>query len=422
MKKIAIIGLGYIGLPLAASFSKHYTVIGYDKNLSRVKQLNNLDDKTNEYSKKQLLKLSENKLLITNNEKKLVECEIFIIAVPTPVNKNKKPDLSLLIQATKLVSKYILKNSIIIYESTVYPGTTENVCVPIIEKISKKKLNEDFYVGYSPERINPGDKKNTIENVVKLTSASNKFALNIIDKLYNKIVKVGTYKVDKIEEAEAAKVIENVQRDVNIALINELSKLFSKLNIDSNKVLKAASSKWNFLNFKPGLVGGHCVGVDPYYLTHVAKKNNFNPKIILSGRSINDSMPKYVSDKILKTLKINKFKTNNAKILIMGVTFKENCLDIRNSKVFDIYKNLKKNIKIIDVTDPYADSKEVFINYKIKIKKKIKKNYYDLILIAVKHNEFKKINIKEISKYLNNNGILIDLLNLFPSYDKYWKL
>ncbi|MBT89302.1 MAG: Vi polysaccharide biosynthesis protein VipA/TviB [Spirochaetales bacterium] len=422
MKKIAIIGLGYIGLPLAASFSKHYTVIGYDKNLSRVKQLNNLDDKTNEYSKKQLLKLSENKLLITNNEKKLVECEIFIIAVPTPVNKNKKPDLSLLIQATKLVSKYILKNSIIIYESTVYPGTTENVCVPIIEKISKKKLNEDFYVGYSPERINPGDKKNTIENVVKLTSASNKFALNIIDKLYNKIVKVGTYKVDKIEEAEAAKVIENVQRDVNIALINELSKLFSKLNIDSNKVLKAASSKWNFLNFKPGLVGGHCIGVDPYYLTHVAKKNNFNPKIILSGRSINDSMPKYVSDKILKTLKINKFKTNNAKILIMGVTFKENCLDIRNSKVFDIYKNLKKNIKIIDVTDPYADSKEVFINYKIKIKKKIKKNYYDLILIAVKHNEFKKINIKEISKYLNNNGILIDLLNLFPSYDKYWKL
>jgi UDP-N-acetyl-D-galactosamine dehydrogenase len=320
------------------------------------------------------------------------------------------------------VSKYILKNSIIIYESTVYPGTTENVCVPIIEKISKKKLNEDFYVGYSPERINLGDKKNTIENVVKLTSASNKFALNIIDKLYNKIVKVGTYKVDKIEEAEAAKVIENVQRDVNIALINELSKLFSKLNIDSNKVLKAASSKWNFLNFKPGLVGGHCIGVDPYYLTHVAKKNNFNPKIILSGRSINDSMPKYVSDKILKTLKINKFKTNNAKILIMGVTFKENCLDIRNSKVFDIYKNLKKNIKIIDVTDPYADSKEVFINYKIKIKKKIKKNYYDLILIAVKHNEFKKINIKEISKYLNNNGILIDLLNLFPSYDKYWKL
>jgi len=422
MKKIAIIGLGYIGLPLAASFSKYYTVIGYDKNLSRVKQLNNHDDKTNEYSKKQLLKLSENKLLITNNEKKLIGCEIFIIAVPTPVNKNKKPDLSLLIQATKLVSKYILKNSIIIYESTVYPGTTENVCVPIIEKISKKKMNEDFYVGYSPERINPGDKKNTIENVVKLTSASNKFALNTIDKLYNKIVKVGTYKVDKIEEAEAAKVIENVQRDVNIALINELSKLFSKLNIDSNKVLKAASSKWNFLNFKPGLVGGHCIGVDPYYLTHVAKKNNFNPKIILSGRSINDSMPKYVSDKILKTLKINKFKTNNAKILIMGVTFKENCLDIRNSKVFDIYKNLKKNIKIIDVTDPYADSKEVFINYKIKIKKKIKKNYYDLILIAVKHNEFKKINIKEISKYLNNNGILIDLLNLFPSYNKYWKL
>ncbi len=422
MKKISIVGLGYIGLPLAVSFSKYFKVVGFDKDKARINQLNNFYDSTNEYSKHILKKIKNKNLVFSSNAFDLNDSNYFIIAVPTPVNKKNNPDLSLLIKATKIVSKFISSNSFVIYESTVYPGVTENICIPIIEKISKKKINQDFFVGYSPERINPGDKIKNIQNVIKLTSGSNQYAADEVDKLYKKIVKVGTFKVNKIKEAEAAKVIENVQRDVNIALINEFSKLFSKLKINTNKVLEAASTKWNFLDFKPGLVGGHCIGVDPYYLTYIALKNKYNPKIILSGRSINNSMANFVSKKIITTLKENKKILNKSKLLILGCTFKENCPDVRNSKVFDIYRKLKSQLSVIDLHDPYADRVIVKKKYKINLTDKLKTNHYDMVVIAVKHDFYKNLKIYKISKLCNKQKILIDLLNLFPNYNLFWKL
>lgn len=395
--RICIIGLGYVGLPLALSFEKYFDVIGFDINNLRIKELKKKNDVTREVSKNDLLKAKT--IFFTSNEKDIKKIDIFIVTVPTPIYKNKSPDLSILKNACYLVGKKIIKNNIVIFESTVYPGATEEICIPIIERLSKLKFNKDFFCGYSPERINPGQTKHKLHNIVKVTSGSNNKTLNIVDNLYKKIIKVGTYKAQSIKIAEAAKIIENTQRDLNIALVNELSILFDKLNIDTNKVLQAASTKWNFVNFKPGLVGGHCIGVDPYYLTYKSKKVGYNPKVILAGRKVNDEMSLYVAKKAIKLLdKIKKQK--NKRVLIMGFAFKENCRDVRNTKVYDLYAHLVKKGLKVDVYDPIVDPKEVKKYYQINLSKKIFKKKYSLIIIAVGHNIFKKINNSFFSKAL----------------------
>jgi UDP-N-acetyl-D-galactosamine dehydrogenase len=395
--RICIIGLGYVGLPLALAFEKYFNVIGFDINNSRIKELKKKNDVTREVSKNDLLKAKS--IFFTSNEKDIKKIDIFIVTVPTPIYKNKSPDLSILKNACYLVGKKIIKNNIVIFESTVFPGATEEICMPIVERVSKLKFNVDFFCGYSPERINPGQTRYKLENIVKITSGSNNKTLNLVDNLYKKIIKVGTYKAQSIKIAEAAKVIENTQRDLNIALVNELSILFDKLNIDTNKVLQAASTKWNFANFKPGLVGGHCIGVDPYYLTYKSKKEGYNPKVILAGRKVNDEMSLYVANKAIKFLKKIK-KTKNKKVLIMGFAFKENCRDVRNTKVYDLYIHLVKKGLEVDIYDPVVDPKEVKKYYQINLSKKIFKKKYSLIIIAVGHNIFKKINNNFFSEAL----------------------
>jgi UDP-N-acetyl-D-glucosamine/UDP-N-acetyl-D-galactosamine dehydrogenase len=379
--KIAIIGIGYVGLPLLQSFAKKFSAIGFDINK---KKINFLKKKYNNYN-------------FTYNLDDLNASNFFIICVPTPLKKNNLPDLSILIKATEIVAKRISKNSYIVFESTVYPGVTEDICIPILERISNLKLNKDFFVGYSPERINPGDKINTLEKIKKIVSASNPKSLKYINQIYSSIIKSGTYMAPNIKIAEAAKVIENSQRDINIAFINELSIIFSNLDIDTYEVLKAAKTKWNFLNFKPGLVGGHCIGVDPYYLSYIAKKSGINPKIILSGREINEKMSKHYYNKITK--KLFKPKAKN-KILILGITFKENIDDFRNSKVVDLYNYFLKNNYNINISDPFVDKKEVKKMYNINLSKYSKKLIYNynVIIIAVSHNIFKKINLQEINR------------------------
>ena len=402
--RICIIGLGYVGLPLALAFEKYFNVIGFDTNNLRINELKKKNDATGEVSKNDLLKAKS--IIFTSDQKDIKKIDIFIVTVPTPIYKNKSPDLSLLKNACYFVGKKIIKNNIVIFESTVFPGATEEICVPIIERISKLKFNKDFFCGYSPERINPGQTRHKLHNIVKVTSGSNSNTLNVVDNLYKKIVKVGTYRAESVKIAEAAKVIENTQRDLNIALVNELSILFDKLNIDTNKVLKAASTKWNFINFKPGLVGGHCIGVDPYYLTYKSKKEGYNPKVILAGRKVNDEMPLYVANKAINVMNKQK-KTKNKKILIMGFAFKENCRDVRNTKVYDLYCHLVKKGMKVDVYDPVVDPEEVKKYYKINLLNKIFRKKYDLIIIAVGHNIFKKINKNFFSK-----AILFDLKSI----------
>ena len=336
---IAIIGLGYIGLPLAIEFSKFHKVIGFDINKKRINELKKGVDKTNEIIiKKEIFK----KINFTDNVQLLKNSNVFIITVPTPVKKNKTPDLSYLKNASQIVGRFLKKSSIVIYESTVFPGCTEEFCNPILEKTSGLKLNKDFFLGYSPERINPGVNIHKLPNIVKIVSGSNKYALNLIKKLYSKIIKAGIHVTDKIKTAEAAKVIENIQRDINIALINECSVIFKKLNLDTSKILKAAETKWNFIPFKPGLVGGHCIGVDPYYLTYKAKETNYDPKVILAGRKVNDNMSNYIAKNVHKTLNVGVKRYQKKRVLILGLSFKENCVDTRNSKVFDIINYLQK--------------------------------------------------------------------------------
>jgi len=339
-KKIAIIGLGYVGVPLAVEFGKKYQTIGYDTNLDRINELSNGLDSTGEVTKRNIQ--SSIKLSLTSDLEGIAKCNYFIISVPTPINKNNKPDLSILLNATSSVGSVLKKGDIVIYESTVYPGCTEEDCVPVLEKKSGLKYNEDFFCGYSPERINPGDKKRTLTKIVKITSGSNPSVAIKVDNLYKSIVTAGTYKTDSIKIAEAAKVIENCQRDINIAFVNELSIIFDKMNIDTKDVLDAASSKWNFLPFMPGLVGGHCIGVDPYYLIHKAKQMGYHSSIMNAGRKLNDSLSKYISDNIIKYYLDNKIDLSKVNVLILGITFKENCPDTRNSKVVDVYNNLKK--------------------------------------------------------------------------------
>lgn len=409
--KLAIVGLGYVGLPLAVQFGKKLkNVKGFDLNKKRVDELLKFNDSTNELNSSEIRKSKNLKFSFKIDEIK--NCNCFIVAVPTPVNKNNKPDFKLLINASKLIGKVLKKNDIVIYESTVYPGATEEVCVPNLETSSGLKFNKDFFVGYSPERINPGDKKHTIENIIKIVAGSKPKITNFLEKLYSKVVKAGIHKVSSIKAAEAAKVIENTQRDLNIALINELTIIFEKLKLDTEEVLKAAETKWNFNSFRPGLVGGHCIGVDPYYLTHKSKSIGYNPKIILAGRKLNDQMSNYVVQRIIDTFRIKKNKKKIKKILVMGLSFKENCPDTRNSKTLDVCKSLiKKNFEV-HAFDPLVRKDEKNLNF-LNIINYPKKNFYDCIILAVGHKDFVEMGSKLIKSFCNKEGFLFDLKYLF---------
>ncbi len=414
-EKIAIIGLGYVGLPLAVEFGKYRPVIGFDISETRIDELKKGKDLTLEVPNDDLKQAKY--LTFTNNINGIKNCKIFIITVPTPIDKANRPDLAPLKNASKDIGNIIKKGSVIIYESTVYPGCTEEVCVPILEKQSTLKYNKDFFVGYSPERINPGDHKHRLPSITKVTSGSTPDIANAVDELYSEIITAGTYKASSIKVAEAAKVIENTQRDLNIALMNELSIIFNKLDIDMLEVLKASSTKWNFLNFKPGLVGGHCIGVDPYYLTHKAQEIGYHPEIILAGRRINDGMSKFVADQMAKLMMKKGFPVVGSKILIMGLTFKENCPDLRNSKVIDIISHLKEYCAEIDIYDPWVNINETRQIFNIECLTKRPKdniNIYDGIIIAVNHDEFSDIGINKIKSWGKDGAIIYDVKGLFP--------
>tara|TARA_B100000795_G_scaffold165537_1_gene124534 strand:- start:5255 stop:6523 length:1269 start_codon:yes stop_codon:yes gene_type:complete len=417
--ELTVIGIGYVGLPLAISLAKFFYVNAYDLNKNRIRSLKKNYDITNEFSSNEIKKAKS--INFTSNEKDLINTDIFFITVPTPITKNKKPDLRNLIQATKLVSRNLKKKSIIVYESTVFPGCTEEVCLPIIEKISKLKLNKDFYLGYSPERINPGKSKYKLKNTIKVIGASSKHSLQKLNKIYKKIC-LKTHLTDNIKIAEAAKIIENTQRDLNIALINELSIIFKKMNINMNKILDAASTKWNFIKFKPGLVGGHCIGVDPYYLTHKSKELKYNPKVILSGRKINDSMGVYVAQKLIQLLKKRKKKPEKCRILILGAAFKENCADIRNSRIFDTVKYLEKKGSKVYVYDPLIPLN--FLKKKTNnILERFKtRGFYDAVIISVGHEIFLNMGIQKIKKSIKQDGLILDLKSVFPTKDTDWQL
>ncbi len=411
-KKIAVIGLGYVGLPLAVEFGKKYFTVGFDINSCRVEDLKNGIDNTLEIESDILLSTFSNGFFsVSSNKNDLKECNIYIVTVPTPTDKNNRPLLTPLIKASETVGSVLKKGDIVIYESTVYPGVTEEECVPVLEKTSGLKYNIDFFAGYSPERINPGDKEHTVSKILKVTSGSNPEIAIIVDDLYNSIITAGTYKATSIKVAEAAKVIENSQRDINIAFVNELSKIFNLLGIDTNDVLDAAGTKWNFLKFKPGLVGGHCIGVDPYYLAQKAQEVGYHPEIILAGRRLNDGMGKHVATETIK-LMINKgILVSGSEILILGITFKENCPDVRNTKVIDIINELKTYSTNLTIVDPWANGKEVQSEYNILTQTKLPVNkLYDAIVLAVGHKEFVEFDIvsllKEKSVVFDVKGIL----------------
>ena len=410
--KIAIIGLGYVGLPLAVAFGKIRDTLGYDLNETRIHELKNGFDNTNEVSNSELLMAK--RLNLTNSHQDLSDCKVFIITVPTPIDEARRPDLNPLINATKIVGKYLKKGDLVIYESTVYPGCTEEVCVPILERESRLTYKTEFYCGYSPERVNPGDKVNTLPNIVKITSGCTDETAIAVDALYNQIITAGTFKAASIKVAEAAKVIENTQRDLNIAFVNELSIIFDHLSIDTMDVLEAAGSKWNFLQFKPGIVGGHCIGVDPYYLTHKAEQVGYAPQVILAGRKINDSMARYIARKIIKMMISNNIDVTSSKVAILGVTFKENCPDIRNSKVIDIISELREwNIDCV-VADPWANPIEVQQEYGIQIVKTHDKRKFDALIVAVGHDEYRNLtpdDLKNLCKL--DNPIIGDLKSIY---------
>ena len=406
-KKIALVGLGYVGLPLAIEFGKKFEVVGYDIKKERISELLNGIDSTLESSSHEIQ--SSSYLSFTSNVDNIKDCDVYIITVPTPIDSEKKPDLTPLINATKLVGAHITKGSLVIFESTVYPGATEEVCVPILEEISFLKFNQDFFCGYSPERINPGDKEHRITNIKKIVSGSNPEVASIVDAIYSEIIIAGTHKVASIKIAEAAKIIENSQRDVNIALINELALIFNKLGIDTEAVLEAANTKWNFLPFTPGLVGGHCIGVDPYYLTYKAEKLGYSPEIILAGRRLNDSMGSYVVNQVLKLMTHKSINLKNSNVLIMGLTFKENCPDTRNTRVIDLIEEFKENGCNVDVFDPWVDSQQSSQEYLIKIVEEPLKNNYDSIVLAVAHDIFKNLSLEKIKEFGKENHVLYDI-------------
>jgi UDP-N-acetyl-D-galactosamine dehydrogenase len=401
--KIAIIGLGYVGLPLAVEFGKFYSVIGFDIDEKRVKELKIGIDRTRETTSNEIL--NSTNLKFTNKVEDIKNCNIYIVTVPTPLDQFKSPDLKPLLFATKMIGKFLKKNDIVIYESTVYPGCTEDDCVPILEQESKLKYNLDFFCGYSPERINPGDKINTLKNIKKVTSGSTPEIAEIVDSIYSQIILAGTFKASSIKVAEASKAIENAQRDLNISFINELSLIFDRIGIDTQDVLEAAATKWNFLKYKPGLVGGHCIGVDPYYLAHKAESLGYYPQVILSGRRVNDNMGLFVVNKVIKLMINNGITMKGSNILLLGITFKENCPDTRNSKVLDIYSELKKYDLNVEVYDPYADYKSILLDYNLRLIEDIKT--YDAIILAVAHDSFLNIDFSKLKK--NKNSIIFDI-------------
>ncbi len=417
-KKIAIIGLGYVGLPLAVAFASKYKVIGFDINQKRVAELKKGFDDTLEVEE-ELLKsvlvndFNQKGLSMTHTLQDIADADIYVVTVPTPIDKHKIPDLTPLYKASESVGSILKKGDIVIYESTVYPGATEEDCVPILEKTSGLKFNQDFFAGYSPERINPGDKERTVTKILKVTSGSTPEIAEEIDQLYKSIITAGTYKASSIKVAEAAKVIENSQRDINIAFVNELSKIFRLMDIDTIEVLEAAGTKWNFLPFRPGLVGGHCIGIDPYYLAHKAKEYDYNPEIILSGRRLNDSMGQFVAQETVKMMLKKDIAVKNAKVLVLGITFKENCPDIRNSRAIDVVRELQDYQMQVDVYDPWASAEEVKHEYDLDLITDINKtnNQYDAVLAVVAHKEFKTM---DIDKYTKENALIYDVKAIYP--------
>ncbi|RXJ78013.1 Vi polysaccharide biosynthesis protein VipA/TviB [Arcobacter sp. F155] len=411
LEKICVLGLGYVGLPLAHAFSSKYQVIGFDINKQRVEELNNNYDRTEELSTIQLKEAFTNGIKFTENLDEIKNCNIYIITVPTPIDKYNKPDLSPLIKSSQTIGTILKKNDIVIYESTVYPGVTEEVCVPELEKESGMKFNKDFFCGYSPERINPGDKEHTVTKILKVTAGSTPEIADKVDNLYSSIITAGTYKCSSIKVAEASKVIENTQRDVNIALVNELSLIFNTMNINTNEVIEAAATKWNFIKLKPGLVGGHCIGVDPYYLTYKAEELGYKPNLILGARQINNGMSKYVAERTIKLMIQKGLPIKDSKVLILGITFKENCPDVRNTKVIDIILEMREYGCSIDVHDPWADKEEVNLEYNIDIEENYNIDDYKAVILAVGHDEYKNLKIS------NENKVIFDIKSILPNAD-----
>jgi len=411
MNKICVIGLGYVGLPLAHAFSSKYEVVGFDISKWRIDELSSGYDRTLELSENQVNEAIKNGIKFTLNTDDIKDCNIYIVTVPTPIDKNKRPDLTPLIKASETVGKVLKKDDIVIYESTVYPGATEEDCVPVLEKFSNLKFNVDFFCGYSPERINPGDKEHTVTKILKVTSGSTPEIGKKVDKLYASIITAGTHLAPTIKVAEAAKVIENSQRDINIAFVNELAIIFNKLGINTNDVLEAAGTKWNFLPFKPGLVGGHCIGVDPYYLTHKAQSIGYNPEIILAGRRLNDNMGIYVANQVIKLMIKKGHKIEGSKVLVLGITFKENCPDIRNSRVIDVIEELQEFGCDITVSDYWADRAEVNHEYNLNLDNDVNYNDFEAIVLAVSHDKYKTLEFK------NKNQIVYDIKSILKNSD-----
>lgn len=416
--KISIIGLGYVGLPLAVEFAKKFKVVGYDIDPKRIEELNSGTDTTLEVDENELKLVlhqsANNGLLVSKTSEAIADSNYHIITVPTPTDKNNRPVLTPLIKASETVGKVLKPNDIVIYESTVYPGATEEDCIPVLEKVSGLKFNHDFFVGYSPERINPGDKLHTVTNIKKVTSGSTPEAAQKIDQLYNKIITAGTHLAASIKVAEAAKVIENAQRDINIAFVNELSKIFANLDIDTKEVLEAAGTKWNFLPFTPGLVGGHCIGVDPYYLAQKAQETGYNPEIILAGRRINDGMGEWIASQIVKLLISKGHAVKSNKILVLGITFKENCPDIRNTKAIDVVNALKKYGSEVDIHDPWANHQEVKDEYDIDLVEDYNEKKYDAVVLAVAHNEFRSIDLDKLRN--GHEAVIYDIKGIWDKH------
>ena len=411
--RIGVVGLGYVGLPLAVEFGKHFETIGFDVNPKRVAQLRKGRDTTLEVSAEELR--AAQRLTYTTDLEELRRCRVFIVTVPTPIDGYKRPDLSPLVRASESVGTVLSKDALVIYESTVYPGCTEEVCVPILERVSGLKFNRDFFAGYSPERINPGDKEHRLTTICKVTSGSTPEVAEFVDQLYGTIVAAGTHKTSSIRVAEAAKVIENTQRDVNIALINELALIFNRLGIDTEEVLNAAGSKWNFLPFRPGLVGGHCIGVDPYYLTHKAQEIGYHPEMILAGRRLNDNMALHVAAQITRLMAAKRIHVKGARVLMLGITFKENCPDIRNSKVVDVVRELRKQGARVEVYDPWANAAECRHEYGLNPVRALKPNRYDAAVVAVAHRQFRELGARGVHRLCRRRHVLYDIKHVFPA-------
>jgi UDP-N-acetyl-D-galactosamine dehydrogenase len=411
--RVGVVGLGYVGLPLAVEFGKHFDTVGFDIKQDRIAELKAGRDSTLETDRSELR--AATRLTFTTDIKDLKRCRVFIVTVPTPIDEYKRPDLTPLVKSSESVGKVLKKGDVVIYESTVYPGCTEEVCVPILERESGLKFNVDFFAGYSPERINPGDKEHRLTTIRKITSGSTPEVAKFVDSLYRSIIKAGTHQASSIRVAEAAKVIENTQRDVNIALINELALIFNRLGIDTEEVLAAAGSKWNFLKFTPGLVGGHCIGVDPYYLTHKAQEIGYHPEMILAGRRLNDNMAMYVAQQIVKLMNDRRIHVKGARVLVLGATFKENCPDIRNSKVWDVVKELQKFGAIVDVYDPWADAAECKHEYGMRTVRELQPRRYDVGVVAVAHREFRDLGAAGVRKLCKKNHVIYDIKHVFKS-------